>query len=140
MSLVRFNPRSSLFNRWPSVWDDDDFASMFNPANTNIDVYETEDEVVVQANVAGVQPDEVDITFEKGVLWIKAEKAEETDSEEGKQKFYSKSNWSYSYKVAVPGSLDHTIEPEAAVKDGVLTVTFKKAEHSKPKKLTVKAT
>jgi HSP20 family protein len=138
MSLVRWTPMSSLLSRWPD-WDDEDFGGLGNLTGTgrNLDVYETEDEVVVKANVAGISADKVDVTFEKGVLWIKAEAAEEKDDQ--KKKHYSKSSWVYSYRVAVPGMLDHTQEPSATVTNGVVTVTFKKAEASKPKKLQVKA-
>ncbi|HYD35740.1 MAG TPA: Hsp20/alpha crystallin family protein [Vitreimonas sp.] len=137
MSLVRLNPLVSTLNRWPNIWDDDFFSDL-NTASHNLDVYETDDEVVVKANVAGVAADKVDITFEKGVLWIKAE-AEEEKSDKQK-KHYSKSSWNYSYKIAVPGMLDFNHEPQATVTDGVVTITFKKAEASKPRKLQVKAT
>lgn len=136
MAIVRYNP-ISLLNRWPSIWDDEDLSPMTTASN-NLDVYETADNVVVKANVAGVSPDDVDMTYEKGVLWIKASKTSEEKSDKEGTKHYAQSSWSYSYKVAVPGMLDHTVEPEAEVDNGVVTVTFKKAEASKPKKLTIK--
>jgi len=123
-----------MLSRWPSVWDDDELTTV-SAASNNLDVYETADEVVVRANVAGVPADKVDITFEKGVLWVKAEKEEKTDDAD--KKHYSRSSWSYSYRVAVPGTIDYNKEPTAEVEDGVVVVTFKKAEASKPKKLTV---
>lgn len=134
MSIVRWNPFLSSLNRWPDFWDEDDFK--ISPVNnSNLEMFETENEVVVKANVAGLKEDQIEATFEKGVLWIKAEnQAEETNDE---KTFYSKSNWSYSYKVAVPGTLDLTKEPKAEVENGVLTVTFQKAEASRPKKLAV---
>lgn len=135
MDLVPFNPFRSL-SRWPSVWEDEEFDWLTNSSN-NLDVYETEDEVVVKANVAGVKAEDVDLTFEKGVLWIKAQREQEEQDEE--KKHYRKSAWSYTYKVAVPGALDLSQEPEAQVEDGVLTVAFHKSESSKPKKLKVKA-
>lgn len=135
MSIVRWSPYRSL--RWPDFWDDDDFSSLTSQASNNLDVYETKDEVVVKANVAGVKAEDVDITFEKGVLLVKAEATEEKGDEE--KKHYSKSSWSYSYRVAVPGFLDTKVEPDAEVKDGVLTIKFKKAEEAKPKKLKVMA-
>lgn len=124
-----------MLSQWPDTWDDDLFSGMLNNATNNLDVYETQDEVVVQANVAGVSEKDIDITFEKGVLWIKAERVDEQNED---RKHYSKSSWNYSYKVAVPGMIDMTQEPNAEVEDGVVTVTFKKSETSKPKKLTVK--
>ena len=136
MSLVRWSPLANSLTRWPSIWEDDDFVSMTTASN-NLDVYETEDEVVIKANVAGVPSDQVDLTFEKGTLWIKAEKQEEQKDEQ--RQHYSKSSWNYSYRVAVPGMIDYNQEPEAEVADGILTVTFKKSQASKPKKLMVKS-
>lgn len=136
MSLVRWSPMISALNRWPSIWDDEDLNNYMSSASNNLDVFETDNEVVVKANVAGVSADKIEVMYEKGVLTITANAAEESSDE--KKKHYSKSSWQYSYRVAVPGMLDHTAEPSAEVKDGVITLTFKKAEASKPKKLTVK--
>lgn len=123
---------------WPSIWDDDDLLTMTS-GTSNLDVYETDDEVVVKANVAGVPADKVEVMFEKGVLRIKAEKDEEISDK--KRQHYSKSSWSYSYRVVLPGAsmLDSHAEPEAEVDNGVITITFKKAEASKPKQLKVKS-
>jgi len=119
--------------RWPDVWDNDEL--MMSQGGNNLDVYETENEIVVRANIAGITDDKVEITFEKGVLWIKAE--EESEDKQGK-KYYRKATRSYSYKVAVPGNIDLKEEPEADIEHGVVTVTFKKAEEAKPKKISVK--
>lgn len=127
---------ASMLSRWPNIWDDDDFSSLTSSRN-GLDVYETDDEVVIKANVAGVPADKVDVTFEEGVLWIKAQAEEVAD--EKQKKHYSKSSWDYSYKVAVPGLIDLNHEPDAEVDHGVVTVTFKKAEASKPKKLNVRS-
>ncbi len=137
MAIVPFRPFSMLSN-WPSVWDDDDLLGASGSSN-NLDVYETEDEVVVKANVAGVPVDKVEVLFEKGVLRIKAQKEEE--KEDKLRQHYSRSSWNYSYRVTIPGvsMLDHSVEPDAVIKDGVVKVTFKKAEASKPKQLKVKS-
>ncbi len=132
MSIIRWNPAISALGRWPNIWDEEDFPT-FNRAN-NLDVYETQDEVVVKANVAGVPAEKVDVTYDKGVLWIQAN-AEESSEED--KKHYSRSSWSYSYKVAVPGEIDENLDPAAEVEDGVIKVTFKKSPASKPKKLQV---
>lgn len=136
MSIVRWNPTLTALNRWPSFFDEEDLLPL-NQTGSNLDLYETEDEVVVKANIAGVPADKLDITFEKGVLWIKATAEEE--KQDSAKKHYSKASWNYSYRIAVPGDIDHQAEPDAEVDNGVLTVSFKKAEASKPKKLSVKA-
>lgn len=128
MAIIRWSPM-----RWPSIWDDDDWG--MTPTQENLDVYETAEEVAVKACVAGVEPEKVEITFEKGVLTITA--AAEEEAKEGK-KYYSKSSRSYSYRVAVPGNIELKHEPEAKVEHGVVTVTFRKAEEEKPRKIAIK--
>ena len=132
MAIVRWDPLQMM--RWPSIWDDEDFTP--STSADNLDVYETTNEVVVRANTAGIPKDKVEITFEKGVLWIRAE--EETEDKEGK-KYYRKASRSYSYKVAIPGNIDLKTEPDAVIKDGIVTITFKKAEEEKPKKISIKS-
>lgn len=132
MAIIRWDPVSSMF-RWPNIWEDEDWE-VSKIGSDNLDVYETKDKVVVKANVAGVDPDKVDITFEKGVLTITAEEVEEKEE----KKFYKKASRSYSYRVAVPGNIEGKDEPEAKVVNGIVSVTFKKAEEAKPKKIAVK--
>ena len=134
MSIVRYSPLSAMLNRWPDIWDED----LFDGAGTtsNLNVYETKNEVVVEANVAGVANEDVDITFEKGVLWIQAKKKAEEKSDD--RKYYSRSSFSYSYKVAIPGEIDLGKEPEVTTKNGVLRVEFKKSELAAPRKLKIK--
>lgn len=136
MSIIRWNPLLTRpMSQWPDLWDEDIFSSAVASFTNNLDVYETENDVVVRANVAGVSEKDLDITFEKGILWIKASRSEEQTDE--KKKHFSKAAWDYSYKVAVPGMLDSTAEPQLELNDGMLVITFKKAEASKPKKLSV---
>jgi HSP20 family protein len=117
------------FWRWPSIWGEGEAEY----GGRQMDVYETEDEVVVKATVAGVDPEGVEVTFEDGVLEIRGQEEKE---EEGK-KYYKKASRSYRYRVA-PGNVNMSQEPEAKVKDGVITVKFKKAEETKPQKIEVK--
>lgn len=134
MAIVKWDPfrwpGRSLWD-WPDVWDEE----LPMVVDRGLDVYETEDSVVVKASVAGVDPAKVEVTFEKGVLWIRA--AEEEEERKGK-KYYSKTSRSYNYKVAVPGNIDVSREPTAEVENGVVNVTFAKAEEAKPKKIAVR--
>lgn len=133
MAIIRWDPMSSML-RWPNIWEDEDWGVAGMGAD-NLDVYETKDEVVVKASVAGIDPDKVEITFEKGVLTLTGR--EEIEEKEGK-KYYKKATRSYAYRVAVPGHIDLSAEPEAKIKDGIVSVTFKKAEEAKPKKIVIK--
>ncbi len=132
MAIAKWDPVDlRSFWRWPSIWEEEEAEF----GGRQLDVYETKDEVVVKAGVAGVKPKNVEVTFEDGIVQIQGQQEEEEDK--GK-KFYKKSSRSYRYRVAVPGNIDLKKEPEAEVKDGVITINFKKAEESKPKKIEVK--
>lgn len=134
MSIVRYSPIQSMLSRWPDFWDEDLFDQS---SNSHLNVYENKDKVTVEANIAGVDDKDVDLTFEKGILWIQAKKqAEEKDEE---RKYYSRSSFSYSYKVAIPGDVDLSSEPEAEIKNGVLKVEFKKSALAQPRKLKIKS-
>ena len=133
--IIPLKTMIASLNRWPSFWDDEDF-SVVPAAARELDIYEGENDVVVKANVAGVPSEDINVTFEKGVLWIQAKSAKE--EEDKKRKYYTKSSWNYSYKVTVPGLLDYNQEPEVSVEHGVLKVVFAKSQASKPRKLVVK--
>lgn len=74
MAIVRWDPFRSLM-RWPSIWDEEDLG-ISNVTSDQLDIYETDNEVVVKASVAGVDDDNVEISYEKGVLTISAEETE----------------------------------------------------------------
>jgi HSP20 family protein len=114
--------------------DDEDWAS-FLPSS-GLTVSEDDKNVYVEAAVPGLDPDKVDVTFEKGVLWIRGNQAEEEKDEQ--KKFYRKASSAFSYRVAVPGDVDESVEPEASCKNGIMKVTFAKRPEVQPKKIAVK--
>jgi len=121
--------------RLPSLWgEDEDWPIVSTPSG--LSVSEDEKNVYVEAAVPGIDPDDVDITFDKGTLWIKGEAKEE--EKDKKRKFYRKASRSFSYRVSVPSEVDPNAEPEASYKNGVMTVTFAKSPSSQPKKIKVK--
>ncbi len=103
---------------------------------TGLSLSEDDNKIYVEAHLPGIQSEEIDMTYEKGVLWIKAEKKEET--EDKKKKFYRKAVRSFSYQVAVPGDIDETRQPEATCKNGILKVVFEKKQKGHAKKISVK--
>jgi HSP20 family protein len=97
-----------------------------------LDMYETEDSVVVKTALAGMKPDDVDITIAGNVLSISGEtKAEEELKEENyirRERRYG----ALSRSVALPEGVDAD-KAEAAFDDGLLTLTIPKAPEAKPK-------
>jgi HSP20 family protein len=128
-------PRGAL--SFPSLMNsflDDDWGSMSSMPN-GLSIAEDDKHVYVEAAIPGVNADDVDMSFEKGILRIVAESKKE--EREGK-KYFRKASSSFSYQVAVPGEVDLSIEPEAEVRDGIVHITFTKAAKAQPKKISIK--
>lgn len=125
-----------LPQRLAEMIEDEDWSGLSaNPGG--LSVSEDEKHVFVEAAVPGVDPKAIEITFDKGMLWIKGEGRQE--DEDKKKKYYRRASSSFSYRLAVPGELDQNNEPEADIKHGIVKVTFAKAPQAQPKKIQVKA-
>lgn len=136
MTLVPYRQNlSRILSQWPDVWEDQPVSLMTGSMSRGLEMFETEKSVVVKVNVAGVSEDDIEVTFEKGVLYITASSQQE--ERDDSRTYYSKSNWEYSYKVSVPGEMNYDQEPGAQLKDGVLTVTFEKSSKVQPRRLKV---
>jgi len=120
----------------PDFWDEDEEWLTTPSSQSGLSIYEDEDKVYVEAAVPGIDPKDVDITFQDGYLWIRGETKEET--EDKKKKYYRKATQSFSYRVAVPGEIDENKDPEATYKHGVMTIAFTKSPKTQPKKIQVK--
>lgn len=112
-------------------------ADFGDGGNLPIDMYQTDDSVVVKASVPGVKPEEVEVTITGDTLTIKGETRAE---EEVKQDSYVRQEISYgafSRSILLPSSLQ-TDKAEATFENGVLTLTIPKAEETKPKQIKIK--
>jgi len=104
--------------------------------SSGVSIWEEEGDIVVEASLPGIKNDEVDLTFEKSMLTICAQKKEE--KEDTKKKYYQKAEHSFVYKLSIPGELDENIEPQASLDNGVLQIRFKKHKRSEPKKIQIR--
>lgn len=103
-----------------------------------VDMYETDDSVVVKTAIPGVAADEIDVSITGDTLTVKAETKEE---EEVKRENYLRRErrfGSYCRSVTLPGGLEAD-KAEADYTDGILTLTFPKAEEVKPKSIKIKS-
>lgn len=102
-----------------------------------VDIYEYDNEVIVTADMPGVDENRVDITLEKNILTIKGSVNDEEP--ENLDKVYSEYS-AGDYKRTF--SLSDEIESEgirATVKDGVLRLNLPKAEQARIKKIAVQS-
>ncbi len=138
MSIVRFNPFSPwISDRFLSIFDEEDNWPQVR-VTEGLDVYETDKDVVVKAAVPGIPAEKVDVTFEDGVLRIKAKVEESKEEKEKKKVVYRQQRMSYfDYTTTLPRAVDGN-KISAEVCDGVVTIKAPIAETAKPKKISVK--
>jgi HSP20 family protein len=102
-----------------------------------VDVYQTKDNVVIKAPIAGVTADRLDIEVAEDIVNIRGERVEEKEVD--REHYYvQECYWgSFSRSVILPTST-MAEKASAALKDGVLTITIPKVAQDKVKKIKVK--
>ena len=101
------------------------------------DIYEDGEEIVVRADLAGVDPADVEIRFENGVLTLKGERKLEKDDQRENYHRLEVSYGTFTRAFSLPA----TVDPEkirAESKSGVLVVHLPKKPEAKPKSIQVK--
>jgi HSP20 family protein len=145
-SIVRWEPMRDMiglrdamdrmleenFFRMPmplAVWGDGNLA---------VDMYENGDSVVVKTTIPGVSADDIEVSVTGDTLTIKAETKDEQEIKRENYLRRERRYGSFCRSVTLPGGLK-TENAEADYTNGVLTLTFPKAEEVKPKAIKVKA-
>ncbi len=100
-----------------------------------LDVYETQDSIVVRASLPGVKSEDVDITMEGNRLTVRGESKAPT--EEVSFLLQERRYGPFARSIEL-GSAIQPEKAEASFKDGVLTLTIPKAEEAKPRVIKVK--
>lgn len=118
----------------PSFMDDEDWGMLTN-APSGLSVAEDDKNIYVEASVPGIQSNELDITFEKGVVRVVAESKKE---EKENKKYFRRSQTRFSYQLALPSDVDMSKDPQTKLEHGVLHLTFSKSAHAQPRKIAVK--
>jgi HSP20 family protein len=101
-----------------------------------VDIVETENELMLKADVPGVELKDIDIQLENGTLTVKGER--KLDKEEKNKGFHrmERSYGSFVRIFTVPDTVDSE-RVKAAYEAGVLTITLPKKEIAKPKAIKV---
>lgn len=102
-----------------------------------IDVYQTPEEIIVESPIAGVNPDELDISITSESVTVKGKRERERKVRD-EDYFYQECYWGkFSRSVILPQEVDAE-RAEANIKNGVLTIRLPKITRSKSKKIRVK--
>jgi HSP20 family protein len=103
-----------------------------------IDMYQTDDEVVVKAALPGFKADEVQINVTGDVLTIRGEMKQEEEKKDRAWHIREQRWGSFERSVALPTAVTSD-KANADFENGILTITLPKAEEVKPRTITVKA-
>jgi len=106
------------------------------PWSPAVDIVETEDELIVKADLPDVRLEDIDVRVENGTLSLKGERKFEKELADKGYHRIERSYGSFMRSFSVPSSVD-TEKVSADYKSGVLTVTLPKKEAAKPKQVKV---
>jgi HSP20 family protein len=109
------------------------------PWTPSVDIFETENELLLKADLPGVDMKNIDIQLENGTLALRGERKYENESKEGGFHRVERSYGSFARYFTLP----ETVDPEhvnAEYKNGVLTVKLPKKEIAKPRQIKVQVT
>jgi len=137
MKLVRWDPFQELVamnNRLTRTANDpytprteDAFGAWAPP----VDIFETQDRLVIRAEVPGVPKEDMDVRIENGVLNLHGERKQDADDKDEIAHRTERVYGTFTRSFSLPTTVDAT-RITASYKDGVLEVNVPKAETAKP--------
>ena len=140
MAIIRWDPFremtqvQSQFNRLvDQVWNNRQESWL--PA---VDVFDKKDAVVLKAELAGMDPDDIEIEVDDNVLTIKGERTLEEKVDEERYYRVERRFGSFQRSLALPQGVKAD-DIQAGYEDGILTVRVPKAEEEKPQRIEIKA-
>lgn len=142
MSIMKWDPYGDLAglqNAVNRLFDDSVFRSREKQGNLAgmfpVDVYETADAVVVQAEIPGLTLEDINVQIMENQLFIQGEKRQAGPDESRlmrTERAYGR--FQRSFTIGIPVKQEGI---KARLKNGVLEVTLPKADESKPKQITI---
>lgn len=138
-NLTNFSPFSNWmddFVRFPAMWED--FVGNSLTQGLESDMWEEEDTIFIKVPLAGISPDEVEISTTDDSITIKAEHKQEAEGKDKKKNFYHKQirHGRIMQSFVLPTRVNSD-KAEANFENGMLTIRLPKSEESKPKKISI---
>ncbi len=103
-----------------------DWQDLLRPSR---DIHETDQQYRITLEIPGVDEKDIQLTLDDDVLWIRGEKRQEQEQQDGQYHRIERSYGSFQRALNLPGDA-HQDAIRASFKNGVLTVTIGKREHA----------
>lgn len=133
--LLRLHDRiNRLFNLSQQDFDDEAFISgSWTPA---CDIVETQDSLILRAELPGVRRDDIDISLDNGVLTLRGSRELEQESQECTYHRIERSYGNFARSFTLPRSIDAE-RISANYTDGVLEIRMPRREETRPRQIRV---
>jgi len=116
--------------------EDDDVLS--GEGQLMVDVYQTPTEIVIKSTVAGVNPEDIDISIVNDMITIKGRRILD-ENIKNEDYFFQECYWgSFSRSIILPMEIDSD-RISATLKNGILTIRLPKIDKNRVKKIRIKA-
>ena len=148
MNIIKYDP----FREMRSLQDEVNrlFTSSFSRGNSEsdlmrgawspqVDIFENKNEIVLEAELAGMKPEDVEISIENNVLTIHGERKFEKKDESDNFHRVERSYGSFTRSFTLPPTVQSE-DANAQFENGVLRLTLAKREEAKPRRIEIKAT
>lgn len=135
--LSLWNPFSELmrYGAGEERWPFGQFSQRFSPA---VDIREEKDAIVLQAEVPGMKPEDVNVNLEGNLLTISGERKFAQEKEEEGYRRIERSYGSFSRSFTLPDTVQLD-KLDAELRDGVLTVRVPKIPAAQPRRIGVRS-
>lgn len=118
--------------------EEDDKGGEEQEGQLTVDVFQDDTNVVVQSTIAGVSPDDLDVSITNDMVTIRGERQRSYDVD-SEDYFYQECYWGpFSRSIILPVEIDAD-RAEAKIKNGILTIRIPKANAAMTRKLKVKS-
>lgn len=135
MTLVRWDAFGDLMHRgFRPLFGGEDAYGAWVPA---VDIFENGDDLVIRAEIPGVEKDDIEVRVEDNTLMLRGERKHEKKLDEKNAYRLERSHGTFVRSFRLPKTVDPS-RISAQYKAGVLEVILPKAEEAKPKKIEIK--
>lgn len=136
-----FTPHHSVMPempRWEGTIQQEESAQAEDAeGQLTIDVYQTDEAIVIKSTIAGVKPEDLDVAINNDMVTIKGERKNEEVVSEGSY-YYQECYWgSFSRSILLPVDIIAD-KSEASLKNGILTIRLPKADTTRIKRIQVR--
>ena len=145
MAVIRWDPfrdlntlqdrMNHLFEQANRGWrsDEESATTAWSPS---VDIFETEGEIIVQAEVPGMDRKDIELSLENNVLTLKGDRKFQKETKDENHHRIERSYGSFSRSFSIPAMVNED-KIRADYNEGVLSISLPKKEHARPKQIKI---